>query len=107
MFGKGLILYDLAGDREKSLSWACASVRDAVEYTYLCEPEWLPIAEAVDGTIVWALDANGIVRGLGREQLVYGPDVPFERWFFDQYVDLAYAWDHRAELEWAEALFEG
>jgi hypothetical protein len=63
--------------------------RPGTQYPY--KDEWLPIAATSEQEIVWAIDRDGVVRGLGREGIVYGPDVPFDAWLADQIADLRWA----------------
>jgi hypothetical protein len=55
---------------------------------------WFGIGEDVHGNVLWCLDAAGLVRAVGKEGLVYGPDTPFEVWLGDVVRDLDWAWDH-------------
>ena len=48
-----------------------------------------------------------MVRSLGKEGIVYGPDVPFNVWLADPLADLEFAWVHQAPLPWAERLLRG
>jgi hypothetical protein len=62
----------------------------------------IAFAEFRDGAIVWAINLKDrLVRGLGREGILYGPAAPFASWFADQLADLAYASDNASQIRWA------
>ncbi|HEX5753404.1 MAG TPA: hypothetical protein VFZ09_44815 [Archangium sp.] len=85
-----------------------SSNEELVQYPwYRREPGWVVFAEAAGGQVLWAVDARGHVRGLGRDEIVYGPDAPLHQWFSDQVADLRYAWDHDGQLPWTERVLRG
>jgi hypothetical protein len=78
--------------------------RIAGESGYSLRGDMTCFAETRDGIIVWAIDTAGIVHGLGREGIVYGPQAPLAKWLVDEIADLAYAWDNQQRFPWAEPM---
>jgi hypothetical protein len=74
---------------------------------YRWEAGWVVFGEAAGGQVLWAVDAQGVVRGVGRDELIYGPAAPLHQWFADQVADLGYAWDHDGQLPWTERVLRG
>lgn len=56
------------------------------------EPGWIVFARPAGHEILWAIDEQGIVHGLGCEELTYRPQAPLEQWLADQVADLTFAW---------------
>lgn len=87
----GLELWSVGPNGHRS-----ANAAELPEYgNYRLDKEWFLFGQDVQENVLWALDEQGLVRGLGKEGIVYGPDVSFEVWFGDMIRDLDWAWDHQ------------
>lgn len=71
------------------------------------EPGWIVFARPAGHETLWAINGQGVVHGLGCEEIVYGPQAPLEQWLADQISDLAYAWEHDGKFTWTERVLRG
>jgi len=62
--------------------------------------DWMPIAQSHQGSMLWLVNREGLVRGAGVEGIAYGPMAPLEVWFCDLVDDLATAISQQDE-PWA------
>jgi hypothetical protein len=79
-----------------SVLQGCEWIHADYEGSYRADDDWFAIAAAENNDVVWAMDRRGVVRGLGREGIVYGPEAPFETWLADQIADLRFEADEKA-----------
>ena len=70
LFTNGLEFYSIGSDDEASIEWA---IDLTSTQQYPLTEGLVPFAESPQSAIVWAYDQSGIVRGLGRGGVTYGP----------------------------------
>lgn len=106
LFNEALVLQNVSGGDARRNSIIRLN-KEAQTIGYQIPKGAIAFAYSAYHYMLWTIDPNGIVRGSGREGILYGPDAPLSAWLSDQIADLIYIWDHQNELPWADKVLYG